>query len=73
MSYARFMARPLGRGIRIALGLFLLVWGVQNGSLEAMAIAVIGAGLLACGLLNISPTAFMVGAPLKGSDALKAA
>ena len=73
MSYARFMARPLGHGIQIEKRNFLLVWGVQNGSLEAMAIAVIGAGLLACGLLNISPTAFMVGAPLKGSDALKAA
>ena len=73
MSYAKFMARPLGRGIRIALGLFLLVWGVLNGSLEAMAIAVIGAGLMACGLLNVSPTAFLIGAPLKGNDALKAA
>lgn len=73
MKFARFMARPLGRGIRIVFGLFLVVWGFSNGTPEGIGVAIFGLLPLLAGVLNICPIGFLIGTPLKGSDALKAA
>ena len=70
MPFARFLARPVGRGIRIAFGLFLIVWGFRTGTPEAIGLAVFGFVPLLAGILNICPIGFLFGMPFKGKDAL---
>jgi hypothetical protein len=73
MAFARFMARPFGRGIRIALGFFLIVWGFRTGTPEAIGLAVFGFVPLLAGVLNVCPIGFLFGLPFKGKDALESA
>ena len=61
MSFARFMASPLGRGIRIVAG---LVMGGGGG----IALAVVGLLPLLAGVFNICAIAPLLKAPFRGKD-----
>ncbi len=69
MGFAKFMATPLGRGIRILAGLALMYWGSQQGTTTGMIVAVLGVLPLAAGALNLCFIAPLIGAPFRGVDA----
>jgi len=66
MAFAAFMASGLGRGVRIAAGLLLIVWGVFLGG--GAVPAVIGLVPLIAGVMDICLLAPLFGAPLKGAE-----
>lgn len=68
MSFARFMAGPVGRGVRIAAGLALIIAGIATGH---WVLAVIGVAPLAMGVLNICILAPLLKAPFSGKAALQ--
>jgi hypothetical protein len=68
MSFARFMAGPVGRGVRIAAGLALIIAGIATGN---WVLAVIGVVPLALGVLNICVLAPLLKAPFSGKAALR--
>jgi hypothetical protein len=70
MSFARFMATPVGRGIRIVAGLALVVIGLVIGSAGGYVLAVVGLLPLAAGALNVCMIAPIVKAPFSGKAAL---
>jgi hypothetical protein len=43
MSFARFMAGPIGRGVRVVAGIALIVIGIVVGSVGGVILAVVGA------------------------------
>ena len=42
MSFARFMAGPVGRGVRVAAGLAMIIAGIAIGSTGGWILAVVG-------------------------------
>lgn len=72
MSFARFMATPLGRGIRIAAGIVLIVAGLAIGSAGGVVLAIVGLLPLLAGALNFCAIAPLLKAPFSGKDALNA-
>ncbi len=70
MSFAQFMAGPIGRGARIAVGLALIVIGIATGGTGGWILAVIGLVPLAMGVLNICILAPLLKAPFSGKAAL---
>ena len=68
MTFARFMASPLGRGIRIVAGLALIWWGVTLQSAGGWTLAVVGLVPLAAGLFDWCVFAPLFGAPFRGRD-----
>jgi len=68
MSFARFMASPLGRGGRIVLGLGLIVLGLVIGGVIGWVIAIAGLLPLGLGLINGCILAPFLKVPFKGSD-----
>jgi hypothetical protein len=66
MSFARFMAGSLGRGLRVVIGLALIVWGSTLGSTAGMLLAILGAVILLAGAFNFCLIAPMIGAPFSG-------
>jgi hypothetical protein len=71
MKFAKFMASPLGRGIRIVAGLALIAWGISQGTTLGTVVGVLGFLPLIAGLFNLCFLAALIGGPFKGSDALK--
>lgn len=75
MAIAKFMASPLGRGIRILVGLALIAWGLGLfgvvESTTAIILVIVGAVPLLAGLFNVCLLAPILGAPFSGSEALK--
>ena len=71
MAFARFMASPLGRGLRIAFGLLLMFWGFRQGTTTGTIVGIAGLLPLAAGTFNWCFLAALIGAPFKGSEALK--
>ena len=69
MSFARFMASPMGRGGRIVFGLTLIAWGigVVGGGLGSM-MAIAGLLPLGLGLINGCIFARFLKVPFRGSD-----
>ena len=69
MSFARFMASPLGRGLRIVIGLALIAWGigVVGGGLGWI-IAIAGLLPLTLGIINGCILAPFLKVPFWGSD-----
>ncbi len=70
MKFAKFMASPLGRGIRVFAGLGLILWGLSAGTVPGAAAAVFGVVALAAGAFNWCLIAPLIGAPFRGRDAL---
>ena len=70
MSFARFMAGPIGRGVRVAAGLVMIVAGLVIGSAGGYVLAAIGVLPLLAGLLNVCVIAPVLKAPLSGRACL---
>lgn len=66
MEFAKFMATPLGRALRIIPGFILLYLGFMGGM--GWTIGVIGVVLVASGALNYCALAKLAGGPLNGRD-----
>jgi hypothetical protein len=68
MAFARFMASPLGRGVRIVAGLVLIAVGllvVKDTS--GLILAVVGLVPLLAGIVDICLFAPLFGGPLQGT------
>lgn len=72
LTFARFMANPLGRGIRIVAGLALIAVGLfaLKGT-TGIIVAIVGLVPLLAGILNICLIAAIIGAPFRGRDAAR--
>ena len=68
MSFARFMASPLGRGIRIVAGAVMIIAGLVMGGGGGIALAVVGLLPLLAGVFNICAIAPLLKAPFSGKD-----
>ena len=68
MSFARFMSTPTGRGIRVVVGISLLIWGSTMGSATGVVLAAIGLVALLAGAFNVCLMAPLLGAPFNGKD-----
>lgn len=70
MAFACFMARPLGRGVRIVAGLALIGWGYTlRGTTPGTVLMIVGVVPLLAGLLNLCLIAPIIGAPFSGRAA----
>ena len=65
MGFARFMASPLGRGLRIIIGIALIAWGI--GGVGGAIIAIVGLLPLTLGVINGCILAPMLKVPFRGS------
>jgi hypothetical protein len=72
VAFAKFMAGPIGRGGRIVVGILLMVWGFSRSTTLGTAVGVFGIVAFVAGAMNWCLLAKLIGAPFKGSDALKA-
>ncbi len=70
MGFARFMAGPVGRGLRIGVGLALVIIGVAMESGVGWAIAVVGVLPIVAGAANVCVLGPLFGAPFSGRAAL---
>lgn len=68
MQFARFMATPGGRLIRIILGIVIIWIGVVSAKPLGFVLEVVGLIPIVAGVLNLCLIAPFIGAPLKGSD-----
>ena len=66
MSLARFMASPVGRGIRVAVGIALIIAGLVIGSAGGYVLAAVGLVPLLAGALNVCVIAPLLKAPFSG-------
>ncbi len=71
MLFARFMARSVGRGIRVVLGIALIVWGSSMGTTVGVGLAIVGVVALLAGAFNFCLIAPILGGPLYGKAARK--
>lgn len=72
MAFACFMAKPLGRGLRIAAGLALIGWGyAMRGTTLGTVLMIVGVIPLLAGLLNVCLLAPIIGAPFFGRNAVR--
>jgi hypothetical protein len=62
------MAGPIGRTVRIVVGLALIAWGWSLNSTVGWIVAAIGLLATASGALNFCALAPLFGAPLMGRD-----
>ena len=69
MKVAAFMATPLGRGLRVALGAAMIYVGLSviHGT-GGTVLAVLGLLPVVAGLMNLCILGLLLGAPLKGSS-----
>ena len=71
MSFARFMAGPIGRALRIAAGLALIAYGLLGlGGSSGVVVAAVGALPLIAGAFNFCLFAPLFGGPFLGSKVL---
>jgi hypothetical protein len=69
MGFAKIMSSELGRGLRIVVGLALMVIGLFSvGGPGGLILAVIGAVPLLAGAVDVCLFAPLFGAPLKGAE-----
>ena len=68
MKFAGFMATPLGRGIRIAVGALLIYVGLNVvQGVPGTVLAIVGIAPITTGLLNICILGPLLGAPMRGA------
>jgi hypothetical protein len=71
MGFIKFMAGPLGRGLRIAAGLALMLIGaLYVGHTAGIVLAAVGLAPLFAGLFNFCLFAPLFGGPFNGREAL---
>ena len=71
MGFIKFMAGPMGRGLRIAAGLALMLMGaLYIGHTGGIILAVVGLVPLIAGLFNFCLFAPLFGGPFNGREAL---
>ena len=70
MLFARLMANPVGRGIRVAVGLALIIAGLAIGSAGGYVLAIVGVVPLLAGALDVCLVAPILKAPFSGKAAL---
>ena len=66
MSFSKFMSTGLGRTLRVAAGLILIVFGFVGGG-GWITLSIVGLVPLVAGLMNVCLLAPLLGQPLKGS------
>ncbi|MGD9793233.1 MAG: DUF2892 domain-containing protein [Acidimicrobiia bacterium] len=71
MSFARFMAGPIGRGVRALVGVVMIAGGLAMGSTGGYILAVVGLLPLVAGLANICVLGPLFKAPLSGKAVLQ--
>ena len=67
MGFAKFMAAPLGRVIRIVAGLALIAVGLYVGGTWGVVVGAVGAVPLLAGVFNVCVFAPLFGAPFSGA------
>jgi hypothetical protein len=69
MGFAKFMASPTGRGIRIVAGLILIAigWFAMSG-VGGWIVAIIGVVPILAGVMDWCLIAPLLGAPFQGKD-----
>jgi hypothetical protein len=72
LAFARFMANPVGRIVRIVAGLALIAVGlfVIKGT-TGIIVTIIGVAFVLLGLANVCVIAAIIGAPFRGQDAAR--
>ncbi len=71
-AFARMMASPAGRSIRVVAGLGLIAWGWSNHqTTTGMVVMVAGLAPLLAGVFNVCLIAPFIGAPFSGKQALE--
>ena len=74
MGFACFMARPVGRLLRIVAGLVLIAVGIAVvGGTLGIGLAAVGAVPILAGVFNVCLLSPLIGAPFAGKDARPAA
>jgi hypothetical protein len=73
MAFARFMASPAGRLLRIVFGVALVFYGFRGlgGSGWGVALAAFGTVAVIAGTFNLCLIAGLIGAPFRGRDVQK--
>lgn len=71
MEFARFMATPAGRGIRILFGLILIWLGLAMDKPAGYVLEALGLIPVIAGTLNLCFLGPILGAPLRGQDVMK--
>ncbi len=66
MSFARFMAQPVGRAIRVITGVVLISVGLSMSSTGGYIVAALGAVAFLAGALNVCLIAPLLKAPFSG-------
>jgi hypothetical protein len=70
MAFARFMASPTGRAVRIVAGVALIAWGwSHHESMTGIIVMVVGLVPLLAGVFNVCLIAPVIGAPFSGKQA----
>lgn len=69
MSFARFMATPVGRAARIVVGAVLIILGLSAGGTGGIILAIVGLLPLIAGAANVCFISPLIKAPFKGRDA----
>jgi uncharacterized membrane protein len=67
MGFAKLMATPMGRLIRIVAGMALVAVGIYVGGAWGMVVGVVGAVPLLAGVFNVCLFAPLFGAPFSGA------
>lgn len=69
MSFLKFMANPVGRGVRIVAGIAIAAVGLLIfGQALGIVLAVVGTVVFLAGALNFCIFAPIAGGPLRGRD-----
>jgi DUF2892 family protein len=68
-GFARFMASPAGRLVRIVAGIALIAWGLPRRAAAAGIVGIaLGIVMVLAGALNYCAISALLGGPLRGSD-----
>jgi sulfite exporter TauE/SafE len=72
MGFAKWMAQPIGRLIRIIAGIVLIALGLGViGDTAGLIVAIIGVLPILAGVFNVCLIAPLIGAPFQGKKALE--
>jgi hypothetical protein len=71
MGFAKFMAGPIGRGVRVLAGVLLVALGLLGMEQPAgILVAALGVVFILVGVLNVCLIAPIIGAPFSGKETL---